>query len=311
MYDPKKPYNKEISSLIKQTWETPYVSVRDGIIHKKFHREEYYHVDGIGTKGVQYWRDPGFFQNAVIDALNMNRNDLALMRATPYAIIDHLFLSNETEKYILQIMRYLVKECKKDNIAVVNGETSVHYSMLGMDLSVGMFGFVKNPKPNRFELGDILIGIKSNGLHSNGFTKIHELFGDEFRSEFIAPTHNYLNTILNLCEKYEVNGMMHITGGAFTKLKSVLRGCDAILNNSHKLEPPEIFYDIYNKNVSDKEMYETFNCGIGFVLGVNANDAADCLSEIKDFRADVIGKVVKGNGKVKIKSNFSDKEIIY
>lgn len=310
MYDPAKPYKKQILDLIRQTWGTPYVSVKDRVVERKFSYPEYHHSDGIGTKGVYHW-EKRTFRNAVIDALAMNLNDLAMARARPYAIIDHLFLPEDDNSAIYEIMKYLTEECKSRNIAITGGETAIHNNMKGLELSVTMLGFVKKPKVNQFKINDVLIGIESNGLHSNGFTKVREIFGNEYRPEFTLPTNIYLDTILSLDEKFDIHGMMHITGGAFTKLKDLLYNSDAVITNNHKIKPKEIFLELYEKGISDEEMYKTFNCGIGFVLGINKKDVDKCLNEIKDFKADIIGEVVSGKDNVRIKSKFSKKEVIF
>ncbi len=311
MYDPTKPYKKQILELVKQTWETPYVSAKDGIVEKKFSYPECHHIDGIGTKGIFHWEQRSF-RNAVLDALAMNLNDLAFMRATPYAMIDHLFLPEDDKNAILDIVKYLTKECRKRDIAITGGETAIHNNMEGLELSITMLGFVKKPKPNQFKEGNILIGIESNGLHSNGFTKIRKLFGREYRSDFILPTHIYSNTIPALDKKFDIHGMMHITGGAFTKLKDLLDDdANATIRNDHTLNPQKIFWELYKKGVSDEEMYKTFNCGIGFVLGANKKDVGGILKQIKGFKADIIGAIIQGDGKVMIQSQFSKKEIRY
>src|SRR4030042_4519382 len=92
MYEPAKPYKKRISNLIKQTWNTKFISVKNGIypiFKAKFDAYEVDHTDGIGTKGYYHWQK-GTFRNAVIDALAMNLNDLAISRAVPYKLSDHI-----------------------------------------------------------------------------------------------------------------------------------------------------------------------------------------------------------------------------
>lgn len=307
MYNPIKPYKKNILELIKQTWETPYVSVKEGvypIIERKFSYPEVDHTDGIGTKGIYHWQQKTF-RNAVLDALAMNLNDLALVRAVPYKLQNHIIIPKEDEG-ILEIIKALTKECKKRNIAITGGESSFHNNIKGLDISITVSGFIKNYKPNRFKIGDTLIGIRSNGLHSNGFTKVREIFGEKYRPEFVTPTNIYLDKILALDEKFNINGMMHITGGAYTKLKDLLYNADARLKRNHKLEPQQIFKELYKRGVSDEEMYKTFNCGIGFVLSVSFQDADKIIFELD---ADIIGEITSGTGKVKIESMFSDKTI--
>lgn len=95
-------------------------------------------------------------------------------------------------------------------------------------------------------------------------------------------------------------------GGAYTKLKDLLYNVDVRLKRNHKLQPQPIFRDLYEKGITDEEMYKTFNCGVGFVLSVSPKDADKIASELD---ADIIGEVTSGVGKVKIESMFSNKEV--
>ena len=220
MYNPTKPYKHKILKLIESTWSTPYVKVERGIypiITKKFSFPEVDHTDGIGTKGFYHWR-AGTLRSAVLDALAMNLNDLALVRAVPFKLSNHITVPVE-DKRVYNIVKIMVAECKKRRIAIVGGENSFHNNMEGMDISMTVSGFVGKSAPNKCEVGDILVGLKSSGLHSNGFTKVREIFGNTYKKEFTEPTRIYLDELLPLFKKYRINGMMHITGGAFTKLK--------------------------------------------------------------------------------------------
>lgn len=309
-YNPTKPYKKSILKLIQKTWDTPHVSVKKGIypvFKKKFNYFEVDHTDGIGTKGIYHWQK-GTFKAAVMDALAMNLNDLATVGGVPYKLSNHVTVPIEDIR-ILQIIRELVFECRKRKIAIVGGENSFHNNLSGLDISMTISGFLKKPRPNKFKSGDVLIGIKSNGLHSNGFTKVREIFGNQYRPEFTQPTAIYLDTISKLSKKYKINGMIHITGGAFTKLNELLKGCDAYITRNHKLKPQNIFMELYKRGLSDKEMYRTFNCGIGFIFSVMPGDAKEIVKKSRDM--DIIGKVVLGTGKVKINSLFSRKLLTF
>jgi phosphoribosylformylglycinamidine cyclo-ligase len=309
MYDPTKPYKKEILKLIQKTWKTPFISVRNQLVKKKFSFPEYCHTDGIGTKGIYHWKKRTF-KNAVLDALAMNLNDLLMMNARPYAILNHLFLPREDKKTILEIISHLSQECKKRKIAILGGETAIHNDMEGMELSITMLGFVEKLRENKFQVGDVLIGIESNGLHSNGFTKVREIFGKNFKKEFIVPTFIYFDEIFPLIKKFEIHGIVHITGGAFTKLKDLLNNANAYLKRNQRLKPQPIFYEIRKRGVSEVQMYKIFNCGIGLILSVNPKEANNILSKIKNFKADMIGEIIPGTGKLIIKSAFSNKKII-
>ncbi len=309
MYNPTKPYKHKILSLIESTWDSPYVKVKRGlypVFERKISFPEVQHTDGIGTKGFYHWRKKTF-RNAVLDALAMNLNDLAMVGATPYLLQNHIVLPKDDHKAILTIVSELAKECRKRKIVMTGGETSIHSDMPSMDISITVSGFVKNFPKNQCEVGDVLVGIKSNGLHSNGITKVREIFGQQNRKEFTAPTKIYLDEVLSILGKCKINGMMHITGGAFTKLKDILNKADAIISQPRKLEPHPIFREIYNSGVSDEKMYSTFNCGVGFVLSVPKSEAEKILSQVHGSA--ILGEVVHGIGKVKIRSAFSENSV--
>jgi phosphoribosylformylglycinamidine cyclo-ligase len=315
MYDPTKPYKQQVLDIIRSTWETPYVKVKPGaypIIIKKFSGLEVDHTDGIGTKGVYHWAQRTF-RNASLDALAMNLNDLALARAIPYKLQNHIIIPEDDKAAIIEIVETLAEECRKRKIAITGGEISIHNNTQGIDISMTVSGFIKKDKPNQLLPGDTLIGLRSSGLHSNGFTKVREVFGDDFRPEFVEPTKIYLDDVLRLDKKYDIHGMMHITGGAYTKLKDVLHNADAVISKNHYLYPQKIFLELYKRGISDQEMYKTFNCGIGFVLGVPQKQAERTVSFLnrEQDAADIIGRVVAGKGVVRIESAFSDKGVEY
>ncbi len=309
MYNPTKPYKHQILKLIESTWNTPYLKVEKGlypIITKKFSYPEVQHTDGIGTKGIYHW-NKRTFKNAVLDALAMNLNDLAMVGAIPYAIQNHIVLPKDDHKAILEIVKTLAKECRKRKIAMTGGETSIHTGQKGMDISITVSGLIKNKRQNKCEVGDILVGLPSNGLHSNGITKVHEVFQNKYRKEFTEPTKIYLNQILSVIDNCKVSGMMHITGGAFTKLKDILDKNNAIITHPKALQPQKIFLDMFNRGLGNQMMYKTFNCGIGFVLSVPKKESYKVISKLP--KSAIIGEVIKGKGIVQIKSIFDNKTI--
>lgn len=309
MYDSTKPYKYKILKLIKSTWQTPHVNVDSGtypIIKKKFSFPEVQHTDGIGTKGIFHWQKRTL-RNAVLDALTMNLNDLAMIGAIPYALQNHIVLPKDDHAAIIIIIRALTQECRKRKIAITGGETSIHSDVKGLDISITVSGFVKYRRQNKCRVGDILIGLKSNGLHSNGITKLRETLRNHYRNELTRPTKIYFDTILSLLAYYQINGMMHITGGAFSKLKDILVNGQAVIVHPKKLWPQKIFFDIYKKGVTSNEMYSTFNCGIGFVLSAPPKEAQSIISRVKN--AAIIGKIISGNNRITIQSAFDDKAI--
>lgn len=309
MYNPTKPYKHQILTLIESTWKTPYIKVERGlypVFKKNFSLWEVQHTDGIGTKGLYHWRKQTF-RNAVLDALAMNLNDLAMIGATPYAIQNHIVLPKDNHKAILEIVKYLAAECKKRNITMTGGETSIHSDAKGMDISITVSGFLSKKFHNQCKSGDVLMGFASNGIHANGFTKVREVFGNHYRKEFTEPTKIYLDKILSVLAAHEVHGMMHMTGGAFTKLKDILGRNTAVISQPKTLWPQKVFRDMYARGLSNKTMYSTFNCGVGFLLSVPRKEVSKILSHFHDIA--VIGEVMRGNNKVRIVSAFDQKII--
>ena len=241
----------------------------------------------------------------MLDALAMNLNDLALVRAVPYKLSNHITVPVEDVR-VFKVIQAMVEECKKRRIAMVGGENSFHNTTDGLDISMTVSGFVKKPEPNLCKIGDVLIGLKSSGLHSNGITTVRKVFKKQIRPEFTVPTKIYLDEVLTVCNKHQVNGMMHITGGAFTKLKDILKGADADIRHPRKLRPQKIFFDL-RKKIPNMQMYSTFNCGIGFVLSVPKSEVRQILRLLP--ASAVIGRVVKGKGRGRIISGFDQKEI--
>ncbi|HUO55856.1 MAG TPA: AIR synthase-related protein [Candidatus Paceibacterota bacterium] len=309
MYNPIKPYKHEILRLIESTWRTPYITVSRAVyptFTTHIRGKEIDHTDGIGTKGFYHWKT-GTFHAAAIDALAMNLNDLALVRAVPYKLSNHITVPLEDER-VLKIVRAITDICKAHKIAIVGGENSFHNNADGLDISMTVSGFVQDLKPNKMRTGDVLIGFKSNGLHSNGFSKVRKVFGNKMRKEFTQPTAIYLDTILKISERCDVHGMMHITGGAFAKLKDVLGGNDAVIQVPKSLKPQKIFYDLYDHHLPNRAMYTTFNCGIGFIVSCSEKDAKKICEFVPD--AAVIGEVKKGSGKIAILSSFDGKTVL-
>ena len=133
------------------------------------------------------------------------------------------------------------------------------------------------------------------------------IIGKKIKSDFVRPTIIYYEQIFPLLGKYKINGLMHITGGAFTKLKDILGANDAYISFPSKFKAPAIFYELHKKGLSNRVMYTTFNCGMGFIISVPENQVKAVRSKLK--KSFIIGSVSRGSGKIKIESAF-DKKIV-
>ncbi len=304
VYDPTKPSTSSVLSLIRSTWQTQYLRVTPGVyavFERKFNFPEVDHTDGIGTKAIYHWKKKTF-KNAVLDSLAMNLNDLLLVGAKAYKLQNHLVLPKDDSLIIKKIMKTLVAECKKREIAITGGETSVHSNEESFDIGITVSGFIRKIITNKAKAEDIVVGLKSNGLHSNGFTQVRKLFGEKYRKEFIYPTKLYYDDLCDLLEEFSINGRMHITGGAFTKLKTIIGENEEIVIES-PIKPQKIFFEMYEKGLSNREMYTTFNCGTGFILTMPEKDVTRFLKKVSYAR--IIGFIQRGRGSIKIKSSFN------
>ena len=321
MYDTTKPYTERIVNLIKDTWQlSDFINVIEGSDNVPYLTgHDFYevdHTDGVGTKGVFHW-ELRTFKELVQDALAMNMNDLLIFGVRPFKLQNHLILPKDDDKAIYEVMYHLCDFCKKNKIIVTGGETSIQNNLIGMDLSITMSGAASSIRKNEFLPGHILLGLKSSGIHSNGFTRIRQLFGSGI--DFVTPTEIYFDKLWNIIPL--ISGMCNITGGAFTRLKKYNVSMH-IIHSATNLKY-EIFNKIYErqckaqiylgcKGTPDEEMYKTFNCGIGFVLSVLDRNVKDVMNELQKNgqEAEIIGAVDEGDSKITIDSVFSNQLVI-
>lgn len=320
MYDTTKPYIGEVLEVIRSTWKTPYVAVvtADGhtpFLAKKFtHPDGIPHMDGIGTKGVYYWRSREY-EAAGRDAFAQNINDVPYQ--VPYALTAHIMLPSDDKAAILGITQGLVDACNLYDVAYVSGETAIRDTMKGLEIGVTLLSFVPELRRNALQIGDALIGIASNGLHASGFTLVRSRldYHDESLNPYLTrPTPIYWNILRTIGRLWPVHGWTHISGGAFTRLwRTLSHNADAIILRTHALEPQTVFRRLFNEGVSDKEMYQTFNCGVGYVVGVSRGYAEACVKCIRfnGFHAAIIGEVIEGTGAVIVESKFSRRTVVY
>lgn len=312
MYDPTKPYKEAIQEAIQKTWRSEHASaaqlpgspypliMRNNL---RAYSQEVDHTDGIGTKGILHMRHRTFAA-AVQDALAMNLNDLLVMRATPYKLQNHLTLDSDDQDAILEVISSLSEECIKRKIILTGGETSIHDTMQGMDLSITVTGFA-GAEQNEFCVGDKLIGLRSTGIHANGFTLARQYLGIN-RKDLTIPTRIYWDDV-NMWKgaiHKSLHGMVHIAGGAWSRLLGILTDNQCVTLNQWPSLP--IFDELYGHVQDDKIMYKVFNCGMGMVLSVAPEDAEDVASLLD---ANIIGEVAEGPKAVRIHSIFTGEKV--
>lgn len=308
-YDPTKPWTERIPELVERTrtnaWALEFASdgryrwTVDGLHHDS--------ADGIGTKGVYHWK-ARTLRAAAQDAAAMNFNDLAIERVRPAKLVNEISLPKDDGEAIVEVIGTLAEISADHQVGMTAGETAIKNNEPGIEVIVALDGIVQDERPVVYEDGDIVFGIPSTGIHSNGWSTVRKIFGeDAMRPEFTVPTRIFAKELLELQQNVRVNGMTHVTGGAFTKPKLRLQGVDMHLVGD-VLPPHDIMREIYDRLpelgvARDKRMYTEYNSGIACLLSVARQD----VDAVTDFIPDAqqVGIITKGAGRVRIQSAYS------
>ena len=269
-------------------------------------------TDGVGTK-LKVADAMNKHDTIGIDLVAMSVNDVLVTGAEPLLFLDYFATGKLNNKKAADIMKGIVKGCKQAGCALVGGETAEMPSMYNgeeYDLAGFCVGIAEKKKiinGKAVSKGDIVIGIGSSGPHSNGFSLIRKLFSrNELKGKFgkilLTPTIIYVKPILKLMEKVKVKSVAHITGGGFyDNIPRVVPDDLSVLIYKELWDKPKIF-DIIQKRagISDRDMYRTFNMGIGMVIVVSKADVKKAHAALKKFKLKswTIGEIIKGSGEV-------------
>ncbi len=263
------------------------------------------HTDGVGSK-VLLAQKAGKYDTVGIDMVAMNVNDLICNALEPVALVDYIATEKLDVGVVEQLVKGICKGCEEANIALVGGETAILPEIIkgepgkGFDLAGTVVGVADKDKINTGEKiseGDVLIGLESSGLHSNGYTlarKVLDTDDTKTLEEMLIPTRIYVRPVLEILRECEVHGLAHITGGAFTKLSRITK-----LGFEITLPPFKGIFKKLSASVDEKEMYKTFNCGVGFVIIAGKSEAKKIfrIAKTHGIGAFEIGKVT-GTGKI-------------
>ncbi len=272
------------------------------------------HTDGVGTK-VLIANLMKKYDTVGIDCVAMNVNDIICTGATPISFVDYIAANKNDQKIFKKIVEGLVKGAKKAAVPIVGGETAIMPDLIagkgfGFDFAGMVVGILSKKQMvlgNSIKSGDVIIGAKSTGLHSNGYSLARKILLSKYSlkdkikgvgvlgNALLAPTEIYVKPVLEMLEKCKINGLAHITGGAFTKLLR-LKSIGYDLN--HMPKPTPIFELIQKRGVKIDEMYKTFNMGVGFCVVAPKNQAAKIKSIFRKHKISCqeIGKVVNKKG---------------
>ena len=256
-------------------------------------------TDGVGSK-LLLAEEMDSIHTVGIDCVAMNTNDLICVGAEPLSFVDYVALDKPDEELMAKIGIGLAEGCKQSNCTLSGGETAILPELVhGFDIAGTSVGYVKQNKiidGTKIAEGNTLIGLESSGPHSNGYTLIRKLFdGDkELGKKLVEPTRIYVKEVMELINQVNVNGIAHITGGGLDNISRINDNFQYVIDNP--LPVPSVFDWLQEKgNIETKEMYRTFNMGMGMIIIVDKADAEKSVS-ILGKHAQVIGSVENGKG---------------
>ncbi len=276
------------------------------------------HSDGVGTK-VLVAQLMNRFDTIGIDCVAMNVNDVICVGARPVAFIDYIALRQPNEKLIEEIAGGLVEGARQSQMAIVGGETAVLPDVIAgegenaFDLAGMVMGVVeKQVLGDSIRPGDVILGVESSGLHSNGYTLARKALLSKYSvdenaehlvqtvgEELLTPTRIYVKPVMEVLNKVRVHGLANITGGSFTKLprlntkvRYTLDGLPAVTGIFRQIQ--------VDGNIDIEEMYRTFNMGVGFCIIAPKAATDDIIGIFAKYkmRCQKIGRIEKGSGVV-------------
>ncbi len=269
-------------------------------------------TDGVGTK-LEIANKLNKFNTIGIDLVAMCVNDLIVQGAKPLFFLDYIATEKIKLGKMKSIISGIIKGCKISDCILVGGETAEMpgtYEKNKFDLagfSVGIVAKKKLIKKDRVKKNDIILAVPSSGLHSNGFSLVRKILENfkinkSLKKELLVPTKIYTKEILNAVKKNLIHSSANITGGGIIENipRSLPVNFTANIDLS-KIKTLKIFKWLKNKNLTEKEMLRTFNCGIGFCLIAdrkNVSNIKKCFE--KKFKPYEIGFVSKSSKKLKL-----------
>ena len=281
-------------------------------------------TDGVGTKlKLAFLMDK--HDTVGIDCVAMCVNDIICCGAKPLFFLDYIACGKNIPERIASIVSGVAEGCVQSSAALIGGETAEmpgfypvdEYDLAGF--SVGVVDKSKILDPSTMKAGDVVIALPSSGVHSNGFSLVRKVFdvenidikspreelgGKSIGETLLAPTKIYVKPVLALLEQVKVKGISHITGGGFYENipRSIPDGLGAVIErNAVRVLP---IFDLIAKegNISERDMFNTFNMGVGMSIVVAREDAEKAVEILKANGEDayVIGKIENSEDKITI-----------
>lgn len=275
-------------------------------------------TDGVGTKiKLAFILDK--HDTIGIDAVAMCVNDVICCGAKPLFFLDYIAIGKNVPEKVAEIVSGIAEGCVQSGCALIGGETAEHPGLMPIDeydvagFNVGIVDKAKMIDGSKLKEGDALIGLRSSGVHSNGFSLVRKVFDineETINNEYpeldkplgetlLTPTKIYVKPLLALMEQVEVKAVSHITGGGFYEnIPRMLKdGLSAkIVKDSVPVLP---IFKVMQRvgNIPEHDMYNTFNMGVGMIVAVAKEDVDKTLEVLKANGEDavVLGEVISGN----------------
>jgi len=274
-------------------------------------------TDGVGTK-LKIAFSLNKYDTLGIDCVAMCVNDILCHGAKPLFFLDYLACGRLEAEVAAAIVSGVTEGCLQSGAALVGGETAEmpgFYQPGEYDIAGFAVGVVEKElvvTGDKIREGDVIIGLPSSGVHSNGFSLVRKLITDltiEFEGQpigetLLTPTKIYVKPVLAVLEKYPVNGMAHITGGGlYENIPRVIPDGLCATIEKEKIKPLPIFQLIEKLGVPNEEMYGTFNMGLGFILVVDPASADGIIKVLKEHgeHPELIGMITTGTEKICLK----------
>ncbi len=279
-------------------------------------------TDGVGTK-IRIAQLLDKHDTIGIDCVAMCVNDVICCGAKPLFFLDYIACGRNVPEKIASIVSGVAEGCVQAGAALVGGETAEHPGMMAEDdydlagFTVGVVDRDKVVDKNKMAAGDVVIALPSTGIHSNGFSLVRRVFrvetadlrapiealgGRGLGEALLTPTRIYVKPILALLEQVEVHGISHITGGGFYENipRSIPDGLGAKIEKAALRTPPVFDFLARSGNIPERDMFNTFNMGVGMDVVVPKEQADKALAVLREQGEDayVMGEIVSGEERV-------------
>ena len=275
-------------------------------------------TDGVGTK-IRIAQLLDKHDTIGIDCVAMCVNDIICCGAKPLFFLDYIAIGKNEPEKVASIVSGVAEGCVQSGCALIGGETAEHPGMMAAgdyDLAGFSVGIVDKPKvidSSRMAPGDVILALPSSGIHSNGFSLVRKVFdvehaaldrhvpelGRTLGEALLEPTVIYVKPVLRCMEAADVKGVSHITGGGFFENipRCIPEGLGAKIDKA-AVRTPAIFKMLQEQgNISEHDMFNTFNMGVGMTVVVPKEDADRAIAAL-DCGAYVVGEIVSGGEKV-------------